>query len=51
MSALSGLGNLGILASVHFPTLGELAGPINILIDLALAALLLYILLVARKGR
>lgn len=51
MSTLSGLGDLGILASVHFPTLGELAGPINILIDLALVALLLYILLVARKGR
>ena len=48
MSALSGL---GILAAVHFPTLGELTGPINVLIDLALAALLLYILLVARKGR
>ena len=51
MSALSELDSLGILASVHFPTLGELAGTINILIDLALAAFLLYILLFARKGR
>ena len=51
MSALSELDSLGILAAVHVPTLGELAGPINILIDLALAALLLYLLLVARKGR
>lgn len=51
MSTLSGLDSLGILTSVHLPTLGELTGPINILIDLALVALLLYILLVARKGR
>lgn len=51
MSTLSGLDSLGILAAVHLPALGELTGPINILIDLALAAFLLYILLVARKGR
>lgn len=51
MSALSELDSLGILATTNVPALSELAGPVNALIDLALAALLLYILLVARKGR
>ncbi|WP_072415753.1 hypothetical protein [Collinsella phocaeensis] len=41
------LGRVGIA----FPTLGQLTPAINLLIDAALIALLLYILLAARKGR
>lgn len=36
---------------IALPTLGQLAPAINLLIDAALIALLLYILLAARKGR
>ena len=44
---------LGPLARVRIalPTLGQLGPVINLLIDAALVALLLYILLAARKGR
>ncbi len=44
---------LGPLARVRIalPTLGQLGPAINLLIDAALVALLLYILLAARKGR
>ena len=38
-------------ARIAPPTLGQLAPAINLLIDAALIALLLYILLAARKGR
>lgn len=36
---------------IALPTLGQLTPAINLLIDAALIALLLYILLAARKGR
>ncbi len=38
-------------ARIALPTLGQLAPAINLLINGALIALLLYILLTARKGR
>ncbi len=38
-------------ARIALPTLGQLSPAINLLIDAALVALLLYILLAARKGR
>ena len=38
-------------ARIALPTLGQLGPAINLLIDAALVALLLYILLAARKGR
>lgn len=33
------------------PTLGDMAPAVNLVIDIALVAFLLYILLAARKGR
>ena len=38
-------------ARIALPTLGQLAPAINLLINGALIALLLYVLLTARKGR
>lgn len=52
-SGVASLAMLGPLARarIALPTLGQLAPAINLLIDAALIALLLYILLAARKGR
>ena len=52
-SGVASLAMLGPRARVRIalPTLGQLAPAINLLIDAALIALLLYILLAARKGR
>lgn len=38
-------------ACIALPNLGQLAPAINLVIDIALAALLCYILLASRKGR
>lgn len=38
-------------ARIALPNLGQLAPAINLLIDIALAAFLCYILLTSRKGR
>ncbi|WP_195419630.1 hypothetical protein [Collinsella sp. D33t1_170424_A12] len=38
-------------ARIALPNLGQIAPAINLLIDIALAALLCYILLTSRKGR
>lgn len=49
LPAMSANVMLGI--DLVLPTLGNLAPFINLAIDVALAALLFYILLTARKGR
>lgn len=49
-AAASSLGQLAHTC-IALPNLGQLAPAINLVIDIALAALLCYILLASRKGR
>lgn len=49
LPALSANAPLGVGPAL--PTLGDMAPEVNLLIDIALVAFLVYILLAARKGR
>lgn len=49
LPALSANAPLGVGPAL--PTLGDMASAVNLVIDIALVAFLLYILLAARKGR